>query len=93
MILSLQYCKLHRKGNEYAQEWMDRLIIKVAECNYKEHDTELKEQFINSINDEDITQEIIKLLTAQKNTGEIDSEQVLMWAKELRCRGDRTSTR
>ena len=62
MILSLQYCKLHRKEDESAQEWMGRLCIKEGECNYKEHDRRLKEQFINGIDDE----EIIKELTAQK---------------------------
>ena len=51
-ILSLQYCKLQRKENESAQEWMGRHHIKVAECNYKEHNRQLKEQFINGINDE-----------------------------------------
>ena len=34
MILSLQYCTLHRKENESVQEWMGWLHIKAAECNY-----------------------------------------------------------
>ena len=59
MILLLQCCKLHRKGNESAQKWMDRLNIKAAECNYKEHYRRLKEQFINDTDNEDIMQEII----------------------------------
>ena len=41
---------------------MERLHISSAE----EHDRRLKEQFINGI-DKEITQEIIKELTAQKN--------------------------
>ena len=49
MILSLQHCKLHRKDNESSQEWMGRLHIKAAGCNYKEHSRRLKEPFINSI--------------------------------------------
>ena len=63
MILSLQYCKLQRKENESAQEWMGRLCIKAEECNYKEHDRQLKEQFISSISDEESMQEIIKEFT------------------------------
>ena len=54
--------------------------IKAAECSYKEHYRRLKEQFINGIDDEEIMQDIIKELTTQKNTQEIDSEQVLLWA-------------
>ena len=55
---------------------MRRLCIKAEECNYKEHDRFLKIQFINGINDEEITQEIIKELSAQRNTRDIDSEHV-----------------
>ena len=49
MILLLQYCKLYRKENESAQEWIGMLNIKAAECKYKEHATQLKEQFINNV--------------------------------------------
>ena len=42
-ILSLQYCKLHRKENESTQEWMGRFCIKAVEYNYREHDRMLKE--------------------------------------------------
>ena len=38
MILSVQYCKLHKKENESTQKCMGRLCINTAECNYKEHD-------------------------------------------------------
>ena len=34
--------------------------IKGNECNYKEHDGQLKEQFINGLNDEMMAAEIIK---------------------------------
>ena len=50
------------KENESAQEWMGRLYIKAAKCNYKEHDR----QFINVINDEEIMQEIIKEYATQR---------------------------
>ena len=43
---------------------MGRLHIKAEDCNYKEHDRELKNQFINGIHDEEIMQEMIKELNA-----------------------------
>ena len=54
MILSLQYCKLHGKENESTKEWIERLCIKAAKCNYKEHERRFSEQFINSIENEEI---------------------------------------
>ena len=47
MILLPRYSKLQRKDNESKQEWMGRFHIKVAKCNCKEYDRQLKEQFIN----------------------------------------------
>ena len=44
MILSLQYCKLHRKEKESAQNCMSWLHIKAAESDYKEHGRRHKEQ-------------------------------------------------
>ena len=43
---------------------MGRFCIKAAECTYKEYDGWVKEQFINGINNEEITHIIIKGLTA-----------------------------
>ena len=77
MKLSLQYPKLHRKDNESTKN-DGQTAYKTIECNYKKHDRRPKEQFINSINNEEMTQEIMKKLTDQKNTQEIDIEQVLM---------------
>ena len=48
-ILSLQYCKLKRKSQESAQEWMGILQIKATDC-----------KFINDLDDENITAEVIK---------------------------------
>ena len=50
MILLLQNSKWQRRENESTWEWMGRLHIKAAECNYKDCDRQLKEQFINNIN-------------------------------------------
>ena len=83
MILSLQYCKLHGKKNESAQERMGRICIEVAEYNYKEHVRRLKEPFINCLDDDEITQEIIKELTTQRNAQDLESEQVPMCAQRV----------
>ena len=56
--------KLNRKENETTHECMGRVCIKAAECNYKEHDRRLKEQFINGIDYE----ETIKNYWPQKYT-------------------------
>ena len=37
-IKSLQFRKLYRFEGESAEEWMGRLYVAVAECNYKEID-------------------------------------------------------
>ena len=62
---------------------MGRVWIKAIECYYKEHDISPKEQFINSIYNEEIMQGITKELMAQNNAQEIDSEQVVMWAQRV----------
>ena len=61
---------------------MGRLHTKAVQCNHKEHDRWLKEQSSNGKNEE-----IIKELMTQKNMSEMDSEQVLMWAKQLEAQG------
>ena len=79
IILSLQYCKLKRKSRESVQEWMGRLHI-MPYCKYQEYDRRLKEKFINGLNSEAIIAEIIKELISLKDTSEVSSEHVLMWA-------------
>ena len=61
-MLSLQYQKLKRKGHESALEWLDKLQTKAADCDYKEYDRELEEQFIHIPDDEDMISEILKEL-------------------------------
>ena len=43
----------------------------------------LKEQFINGLDDETIIVEIIKQLTALKDTSEVSGEQILIWAQRV----------
>ena len=53
------------------------------ECNYQVHDRQLKEQFINGINNEMMTTQKIKDLTTVRKTGDITNKQVLDWAKRV----------
>ena len=53
-IKLLQFRKLYRFEGESAEEWMGRLQIAAAECNYKEIDRQLKEQLIHRLNDRSI---------------------------------------
>ena len=50
--------------------------VKVTECEYKEWNRRLWEQFINGINDQHMLPEIIKELTIIKNGSEIMSEEI-----------------
>ena len=61
---------------------MGHLSSKTNECNYKKNERG-KYQFINRINDEIVTKEIIKEVTTIRETSDITSEQVLHWAKRL----------
>ena len=54
-ILSFQYCKLIGQQCQVAEEWMGRLRIKANECVYKEKDKILREQCINGISNDEIT--------------------------------------
>ena len=86
-IKSLQLRKLCINDRENAEEWMRRLRLTVAECNYQELDRQLKEQFIHGLNEKDMLGEIIKELTASRGNGHITSGNVLAWAKEQRHKG------
>ena len=60
---------------------LDRLRVKISECKCKENYGRLKEQFINGINGEVMTAEIVKEMTVMKHTRKITSEQVISWPK------------
>ena len=59
-INSLQFRKLGRLENESADEWMGRLHVAVSECNYRELERQIKEQFIHGVNDKLMLDEIIR---------------------------------
>ena len=45
---------------------MGRLQVVAAECNYKELDSQLKEQFIHGLNDKMMLDEVIRELTNKR---------------------------
>ena len=73
MIKALQFHKLSRQKEENAEEWLGRLWLLAIECNYKELDRQLKEQFIHGLNDTDMLGEIIWELTKIHENEEITS--------------------
>ena len=60
-IKSLQFRKLYRIEGKSTEEWMGRLQTVVVECNYKEVDRQLKEQFIHGLNDRIMLDEIVRV--------------------------------
>ena len=82
-VKSLQFRKLYRLENESADEWMGRLHVVVAECNYRDLDRQLKEQFIHGLNDKLMLDEIIREIMAKNNDEQVSSEGMLTWAKRI----------
>ena len=60
-----------------------RICIKAIDWKYKEYDRQLKEQIINSLDDENMVEEIIRELKALKDTSEVSSEQILLWIQRV----------
>ena len=54
-----------------------------AQCNYKDIDQQLKEQFIHGLNDKTMLEEMIRELTARNNEEQTTSKGVLVWAKRI----------
>ena len=86
MLKSLQFRQLYRLDNENVDEWMGRLHVAAVECNYRELDRQLKEQFIHGLNDKCMLDKIIKELTATNSNDEIASEGMLAWAKRVEAK-------
>ena len=82
-IKSLQFRKLYRLEGESAEEWMGGLRIAAVECNYKEVDRQVKEQFIHGLNDRVMLDEIVRELMAKNSSKQINSEDVLLWARQI----------
>ena len=75
-IKSLRFCKLSRQTKENPEQ-MGRLRLAAVECNYREVDRQLKEQFIHWFNDNDMFKEIIWKLTKAKESTDITCVQLL----------------
>ena len=82
-IKSLQFRQLCRHDGENAEGWMGRLRVAAAECNYKELDCQLKEQFIHGLNDKTMLDEVIRELATKGSNDQTTSEDVLIWAKRV----------
>ena len=54
-----------------------------VECNYKEIDCQLKEQFIHGLNDKTMLDKVIRDLTTKNINEQLTSEDVLIWAKRV----------
>ena len=85
-ILSLQYCKLSRDENKSAEEWLDSLRVMTNECNYKEHNRKLKEQFINGTDGKMMTTE--ELTTIRKPNDPVN-RYLRVGQQEWKCREPR----
>ena len=91
MIKSLQVCTFIRHNWENAEEWMGRIWLSAIECNYKEIDRQLKEEFIYVLNDTEILGELIKELTKICENEEITRENVLSWVKRVEVQKGQSS--
>ena len=82
-ITSLPFRKLCRSEGENAEEWMGRLCVVAAECNYKEIDHQLKEQFIHGLNNKTMLDKVIRELTTKNINQQTTSEYMLILAKRV----------
>ena len=62
-----------------------QIRIVTIECNYKDTDRQLKEQFIHRLNDNDMLAEIIRELTKTDENMHVTCEQILAWAKRIKA--------
>ena len=67
------------------KEWMGSLWVAVTECNYREVDRQLKEQFIHGLNDKSLLDEVIRELMAKNKKEQTTSEDVLVWARRIKA--------
>ena len=59
------------------------LKTKVAECQYKEYERLLREQFISGLNDSGIISEILNEVAALKDIEDHMTEHVLLWVQRV----------
>ena len=90
-VKTLQFRKLYRLENKSAEKWMGRLHMAVAECNYRELDRQLKEQFIHGLNNKCMLDEIKRELTAKNNDEQVTSKGVLIWARGIEAQREQAT--
>ena len=73
MVTILKISQARYKNSE---KWMSRLCLAAIECNYKEIDRYLKEQFIDVLNDIQMLTEIRSELIKVEENANVRSEQV-----------------
>ena len=78
--------------NVNAENWMGRLRLTAAECNYKEIDRQLKEQCIHMLNDDDMPVEIIRELTKAKESTAVTSKQALVCVERVIAKRQRAQS-
>ena len=83
ITLSLHYLKLCRKSNGSVQELMGRLQTKVPVHEYREPSRLLTHQFIGGLNNNDMTDKILREVTTLENMEEATSECVLSWVQRV----------
>ena len=70
---------------------MGRLRIAAAECNYKQIDRQLKEQFIHGLNNKAMLDEVVRELTAKNSSEQMNSEDVLLWARQIEAQREQAA--
>ena len=73
--------KLYEKSNESAQECMGRLWTKVKECEFKDYDRLLTEEFIGGIDNDGNKMEILREVAALEDYEDVMSESTEMGTK------------
>ena len=63
----------------------------VAECNCKEIDCQLKEQFINGLNDKTMLDKVIRELTTKSFNDQMTSEDMFIWVKRVEAQRMQTA--
>ena len=82
-VKSWKFGKLPRQANQNVQECICTIRAVTIECNYKELDKKLNDQFINGLNDSDMLAAIIRELSKTDENMQVTSKQVLVWAKRI----------
>ena len=88
---SVKFHKLVRQHNKNTEGCTDKLRIAAIECNYKEIDRQLEEQFIYRLNDSDVIVKIIKEPTLSEENTDFTSNQVLLWARQIESQRTQTA--